>query len=62
MTLIQSMEDLIQARQQALKKKREIAKEHRIHISIGMASCSIAAGARDTLSAINNTNKPIMTI
>jgi NADP-reducing hydrogenase subunit HndB len=53
MTLIKSMEDLIQARQQALEKQREVAKEHRIQITIGMASCSIAAGARDTLHALN---------
>ena len=53
MTLIRSMEDLVQARQQALEKKRQLAQEHRIHICIGMASCSIAAGARDTLNAIN---------
>jgi NADP-reducing hydrogenase subunit HndB len=53
MTLIQSLEDLEQARQQALQKKRALAEEHKIHISIGMASCSIAAGARDTLHAIN---------
>ena len=53
MTLIRSMEDLVQARQQAQEKKQKLAQEHRIHISIGMASCSIAAGARDTLHAIN---------
>ena len=53
MTIIQSMEDLVQARQLALEKQRELAHTHRIHIKIGMASCSIAAGARDTLRAIN---------
>jgi len=53
MTLIRSLEDLAQARQEALEKQRELAQKHRIHIRIGMSSCSIAAGARDTLHAIN---------
>jgi NADP-reducing hydrogenase subunit HndB len=53
MTLIRSMEDLHQARVEALEKQRSLAQTQRFHIRIGMASCSIAAGARDTLQAIN---------
>jgi NADP-reducing hydrogenase subunit HndB len=53
MTLIRSIEDLDQARQQAQKKQQEIAMNRRIRLKIGMASCSIAAGAMDTWRAIN---------
>lgn len=54
MTLIRSMEDLHQARAEALERQRVDAKTHRFHIHVGMASCGIAAGARDTLDAINH--------
>jgi (2Fe-2S) ferredoxin len=53
MTLIQSMEDLAQARADALEQQQANAKIKPFHIRVGMASCSLAAGAADTLAAIN---------
>ena len=53
MMLIRSMEDLVHSRQHALEIQRELAEAKRIHLTIGMASCSIAAGAGDTLDEIN---------
>jgi NADP-reducing hydrogenase subunit HndB len=53
MTLIRSIEDLTQARLHALEKQQEQAQNKTIHLKIGMASCSIAAGSADTLHAIN---------
>lgn len=54
MTLIRSLEDLAQARADALDRQRANAITQPFHVSVGMASCSIAAGAADTLQAINN--------
>jgi (2Fe-2S) ferredoxin len=53
MTRIHSMEDLVNAREQALETQQILAQANRVHIRIGMASCSIAAGARETFHAIN---------
>jgi NADP-reducing hydrogenase subunit HndB len=53
MTLIQSMEDLAQAKADALERQQVNAKTKPFHIRVGMASCSLAAGAADTLAAIN---------
>jgi len=53
MSLIQSMEDLVQAKADALERQRLEAQGYRFNIRIGMGSCGIAAGARDTLQAIN---------
>lgn len=55
MTLIRSMQDLAQARADALERQRATAQAKRYHLRVGMASCSIAAGAADTLAAINHT-------
>lgn len=51
MKLIQSLEDLEQARVEAAERQQSAAAGN-IHIRIGMASCGIAAGAKDTLQAI----------
>ncbi len=51
MTLIQSMEDLAQARQEAAEQRA--ANQPAYHIRVSMASCGIAAGAGDTLQAIH---------
>jgi NADP-reducing hydrogenase subunit HndB len=48
------MQDLAQAREQALELQRADANKYRHYIRIGMASCSIAAGANDTLQAIKH--------
>jgi NADP-reducing hydrogenase subunit HndB len=53
MTLIRSMEDLAQAKAEALERNHAIAQKQRYHIRVSIASCGIAAGARDTLEAIN---------
>jgi (2Fe-2S) ferredoxin len=47
------MEDLIQAKADLLEKQRSAAKVQRYQIQVGMSSCGIAAGAQDTLEAIN---------
>lgn len=54
MTLIRSIQDLAQAREYALDLQRADAIKYRYHICISMASCSIAAGANDTLQAIKH--------
>jgi NADP-reducing hydrogenase subunit HndB len=51
MTLIQSMEDLAQARQEAAD--RRTSSQPAFHIRVSLASCGLAAGAGDTLQAIN---------
>jgi NADP-reducing hydrogenase subunit HndB len=51
MKLIQSLEDLEQARAEAAERQKSAAAGN-IHIRIGMASCGIAAGAKDTLRVI----------
>ena len=53
MMLIQSIEDLDQVRAVALEKLQADAKIHPFPIRVGLASCSIATGAADTLEAIN---------
>ena len=53
MISIRSLEDLHQARQLALEKQQELVQKYRIRIHIGMSSCSIAAGSRDTFTSIN---------
>ena len=54
MTLIRSMEDLTQAKTEALERQHAMAQKQRYHIRISIASCGIAAGALDTLEAINH--------
>jgi NADP-reducing hydrogenase subunit HndB len=53
MSMIRSVEDLNKARLEALERQRAVVQKYRFHLRINMASCSIAAGARDTLKAIN---------
>ena len=49
MSVIRSMEDLAQARADALEQRR--ARQIQFEIRVGMASCGIAAGAGDTWQA-----------
>lgn len=49
---IQSMQDLEKARQAALASQRAQDKKYRFQVQVGLASCSIAAGAQDTLEAL----------
>ena len=53
MALIKSMEDLANARIEALERKRVVDTHTNFHIHIGTASCGIAAGAADTLKTLN---------
>jgi (2Fe-2S) ferredoxin len=46
------MEDLAQARAEALEKKRASEQQYRYHIQVGMGSCGIAVGAADTWQAL----------
>ena len=52
MTLIKSMEDLINARAEAEQRKRAATSDQDIFIRIGMSSCGIAAGASETLESL----------
>lgn len=60
MTLIQSLEDLAQARAEALEHLRSEAQQHRFHIRVSLGSCGIAAGAQDTLNTLQRlvSNNP----
>lgn len=53
MTYIQSMEDLARARAEALERQQANTRQSRFHIQVGMSSCGIAAGARETWEAFN---------
>lgn len=52
MNRIRSMKDLNKAKEKAAEKERELAKHHPFIIRIGISSCGIAAGAHDTLKAL----------
>ncbi|MFZ5821669.1 MAG: (2Fe-2S) ferredoxin domain-containing protein [Chloroflexota bacterium] len=54
MTLIHSMQDLERAREEALARQRAQGQQHRFHLRVGLGSCSIAAGAQDTLDALTH--------
>lgn len=49
--VIRSLEDLAQARVDALERQRTRATESKFQIKVSMASCGIAAGAGETLQA-----------
>lgn len=53
MTLIRSTEDLNRQREAAIQKKRQLEAPGSIQIIVGMSSCGIAAGALETMAAIN---------
>jgi NADP-reducing hydrogenase subunit HndB len=55
MTYIKSMEDLARARDEALKRQQAEDRKSRFHIQVGMSSCGIAVGARDTLEAFHRS-------
>lgn len=54
MTLIRSLEDLAKAKEEAQERQRLTAQDMRYQIRVGMASCGIAAGARDTWDALKH--------
>jgi len=53
MTLIRSMQDLAQAKEEALDRQRLSAQQNRFHVRVATASCGVAAGALDVLEAFN---------
>jgi NADP-reducing hydrogenase subunit HndB len=55
MATIKSLEDLKRVREEALKKRDLKASSGSIQVIVGMGTCGIAAGARDTMKAILDT-------
>ena len=52
MATVKSLEDLKRVKEQALEKRKAQATSGRAQITVGMGTCSIAAGARDTMKSI----------
>jgi NADP-reducing hydrogenase subunit HndB len=52
MSPVKSLEELRRLREEAIQKKDAKAVEGKAHIVVGMGTCGIAAGARDTMKAI----------
>lgn len=55
MSTIKSLDDLKRAREEALKKRELKATSGAAQVIVGMGTCGIAAGARDTMKAILET-------
>jgi len=55
MSTIKSLEDLKRAREEALKKRELKASSGTVQVIVGMGTCGIAAGARDTMKSILDT-------
>jgi len=55
MSTIKSLEDLKRAREEALKKRELKASSGTVQVVVGMGTCGIAAGARDTMKSILDT-------
>jgi NADP-reducing hydrogenase subunit HndB len=55
MTTVKSLEDLKKLREQALQKRDVKKAEGHAQVIVGMGTCGIAAGARDTMKAILDT-------
>jgi (2Fe-2S) ferredoxin len=55
MSTIKSLEDLKKAREEALKKRELKATSGTVQVIVGMGTCGIAAGARDTMKSILDT-------
>ncbi|MHB0988769.1 MAG: (2Fe-2S) ferredoxin domain-containing protein [Bellilinea sp.] len=52
MSTIKSLDDLSRIREEVLEKRKAKAAAGQIEVIVGMGTCGIAAGARDTLKAI----------
>lgn len=52
MTTIKSLEDLKRIREEALEKRRVKTESGAVQVIVGMGTCGIAAGARETMKAI----------
>lgn len=55
MTTIKSLEDLKKLREQALQKREVKRTEGQAQVIVGMGTCGIAAGARETMKAVLDT-------
>ncbi len=54
MSAIKSIEDLKRLREEALEKRRVKTATGKAQVIVGMGTCGIAAGARETMKAILN--------
>lgn len=52
MNAIKSLDDLKRIREEALEKRKIKTTSGQAHVIIGMGTCGIAAGARDTMKAV----------
>jgi NADP-reducing hydrogenase subunit HndB len=52
MPVVKSLEELKRLREEALAKRQAKATSGRAQITVGMGTCGIAAGARETMKAI----------
>ncbi|HZU86459.1 MAG TPA: (2Fe-2S) ferredoxin domain-containing protein [Anaerolineaceae bacterium] len=52
MTTVKSLEDLKRLREEALKKREAKTTQGQAQVIVGMGTCGIAAGARETMKAI----------
>jgi NADP-reducing hydrogenase subunit HndB len=52
MPAVKSLEDLRRLKEEALEKRKAQATAGRAQITVGMGTCGIAAGARETMKAI----------
>lgn len=52
MSAVKTLEDLKRLREEALEKRQARVTSGRAQIVVGMGTCGIAAGARDTMKAI----------
>jgi NADP-reducing hydrogenase subunit HndB len=52
MNAIKSLEDLKKIREQALEKRKATAVSGATQLIVGMGTCGIAAGARETMKAV----------
>lgn len=52
MPIVKSLEELKRVREEALAKRSAKATSGQIQITVGMGTCGIAAGARETMKAI----------
>lgn len=52
MGTLKSLEDLKRVKEQAMARRKEEESAGRAQVAIGMGTCGIAAGARDTMKAV----------
>ena len=55
MPVIKTLDDLKKIREEALEKRKVKTASGQIEVIVGMGTCGIAAGARDTMKAILET-------